>query len=76
MLRAIETLTICYQQWAEDLRKFQENFLCEMEDWSAEDLCLNDCFELIEKAMNSPLMAKEFGGLWYLELFDWNWAAR
>lgn len=34
-----------------------------MEDWSAEDLCLNDCFELIEKAMNSPLMAKEFGGL-------------
>lgn len=48
---------------AEDLRKFQENFLCEREDWSAEDLCLNDCFELIEKAMNSPLMAKEFGGL-------------
>lgn len=28
---------------AEDLRKFQENFLCEREDWSAEDLCLNDC---------------------------------
>ena len=46
-----------------DDNMYQEDYLCEREDWSAEDLCLNDCFELIEKAMNSPLMAKEFGGL-------------
>lgn len=42
-----------------DDRMYEEDFLCEREDWSAEDLCLGDCFELIEKAMASPLMTKE-----------------
>lgn len=42
-----------------DGRMYEEDFLCEREDWSAEDLCLDDCFELIEKAIASPLMTKE-----------------
>lgn len=42
-----------------DDRLYKEDFLYEREDWSADDLCLDDCFKLIENSMNSPLIAKE-----------------
>ena len=40
-------------------RQYEEDFLCEREDWDADDLCLDDCFMLIEKALESPLLSKE-----------------
>lgn len=42
-----------------DDRMYGEDCLCEREDWCADDLCLEDCFALIEKAMKSSLMTKE-----------------
>lgn len=40
-------------------RQYEEDYLCEREDWDADDLCLDDCFKLIEKALSSPSMSKE-----------------
>ena len=40
-------------------RQYEEDYLCEREDWDADDLCLDECFELIEKALASPILSKE-----------------
>lgn len=53
---AIETAFLILEM---DDRQYEEDWLCEREDWDADDLCLDDCFELIEKALASPLLSKE-----------------
>lgn len=40
-------------------RLYEEDLLREREDWDADDLCLDDCFNLIEKALGSPSLSKE-----------------
>lgn len=53
---AIETAFLILE--VED-RLYEEVFLREREDWDAEDLCLDNCFELIGKALDSPSLSKE-----------------
>lgn len=53
---AIETAFLILEM--ED-RLYEEDYLSEREDWDAEDLCLDDCFELVEKALGSPSLSKE-----------------
>lgn len=53
---AIETAFLILEM---DDRQYEEDWLCEREDWDADVLCLDDCFELIEKALASPLLSKE-----------------
>lgn len=43
----------------EEDRVYETDFLCEREDWDMEDLCLDDCFKLMEKALKSSLLSKE-----------------
>lgn len=53
---AIETSFLVLEM---DDRLYEEDFLYEREDWDADDLCLDGCFELIEKALDSPTLSKE-----------------
>lgn len=53
---AIETAFLILKN---DDRQYEEDFLFEREDWEADDLCLDDCFYLIEKALDSPVLTKE-----------------
>ena len=53
---AIETAFLILEM---DDRFYKEDCLCEREDWDADDLCLDGCFELIEKALDSPSLSKE-----------------
>lgn len=57
---AIETSFLVLEM---DDRLYEEDFLYEREDWDADDLCLDGCFELIEKALDSPTLSKEQKGV-------------
>lgn len=52
---AIETAFLILEM---DDRQYEEDWLREREDWDADDLCLDECFELIEKALASPMLSK------------------
>lgn len=53
---AIETVFLILD---EEDRVYETDFLCEREDWDMEDLCLDDCFKLMEKALKSSHLSKE-----------------
>ena len=53
---AVETAFLILEM---DDRQYEEDYLNEREDWDTADLCLDECFELIEKAMDSPKMSKK-----------------
>ena len=53
---AVETAFLILEM---DERQYDEDYLREREDWDCDDLCIDDCLELIQKAMASPVMSKD-----------------
>lgn len=39
-------------------RQYEEEYLCEREDWDPEDMHIEECMSLIENAFKSPLISK------------------